>query len=94
MITVKAEIRRVSDGEVRVHEEQYQDDDGEACAYYLWTDGNYGCDCNRQLFWLRADGQEAIACQDGGPCTTGRYMARLSIGDEVLLDEWKDGQAA
>lgn len=25
---------------------------------FLWEEGNYGCDCNRHLFWERAHGRE------------------------------------
>jgi len=88
-IVIRAEIRRTSDGEVRTYDENYTVDDPIDCAVYQWTLGNYGCDCNRRLFWMRADGQEVFACEpDAPPCTTGLYVVRLLVGDRVLLDEW------
>ena len=59
-------IRKNATGEVR----QYADDSawdetdpdypGEDLpgASFMWTDGNYACDCNRHLFFCRAVGED------------------------------------
>lgn len=53
---------------------------------YLWTEGNYACDCNRQLFFERAGGHVP---DDGYPCGMERYTAvcaELPDGTQVPLD--------
>ena len=50
-------LRRNSDGLVR----QIKQDGnwtGEDGHEFLWTEGNFGCDCNRHLFFERAAGDE------------------------------------
>lgn len=53
---------------------------------FWWEEGNACCDCNRELFFVRAmglDDPEETECGDG------RYSVRLSDADtgEVLYDE-------
>ncbi len=49
-------------------------DGDENPGYYVWSDGNYGCDCNRRLFFARAAGEEA---DWDGECSKGFYSVRL-----------------
>ena len=60
-------IEEVATGERRWH------DDGEAheATEFMWSDGNYSCDCNRELFFVRA-GNEPIGVYDVD-CSDGRY---------------------
>lgn len=63
-------LRRVSDGVERL----IPDDvglDPDCDAEYRWHEGNYSCDCNRELFFERAAGVEL----DVGDtkCSNGRY---------------------
>lgn len=58
-------IRRNVDGKVRKHHE-----DSSWTSDFMWTEGNYACDCNRRLFFDRADGVtyvpiDNVACGDG-----------------------------
>lgn len=53
-------IRKASTGEVRTYP---SNDDW--CEYH-WGMGNYGCDCNRHLFFERADGKESDCDQECG----------------------------
>ena len=41
-------------------EERFIDSDSEwdDVHEFLWTEGNFGCDCNRALFFARAGGEE------------------------------------
>lgn len=39
---------------------------------YLWTDGNWACDCNRHELFCRAAGQEVRAVP---PCGESEYSA-------------------
>ena len=50
---VNVHIRRNSDGVVRVHSFSW-DDDSDGSQSFMWSEGNYGCDCNRALFFARA----------------------------------------
>jgi hypothetical protein len=46
----------------------WKDDD-----QYLWTEGNFGCDCNRSRFFYRAIGIDDMEEPD---CTEGKYFVR------------------
>jgi hypothetical protein len=79
------EIRRNSDGVVRSYFDSY-----EWQGDYMWTDGNYSCDCNRYLFFMRAAGEDegdliADRCGDGG------YSVRITDARGNVLyedDDW------
>jgi len=79
-------LRDNTTGEIRLIEEEYWDDES---SEYLWTEGNYGCDCNRALFFARSVGEpdpEHI-------CGTTRYTALKAVlwsGEEVELDDLSD----
>jgi len=54
---------------------------------FMWTEGNYGCDCNRHLFFDRAAGREPEA--DELICGETRYTAvcaELTDGTQIQLD--------
>lgn len=74
----KVEIRRNSDGVVRDYSEDVPWDD---CSDYMWSDGNYGCDCNRGLFFDRAANEE----NDDVPCGTSQFSVRITAEDGSLL---------
>ena len=74
-----AQIRRNSDGLTRNWETDFS---GE----YLWSEGNYSCDCNRALFFGYAEGGEGDEC----PCGDGGYSVRIIAkhdGQELYRDE-------
>ena len=80
-IDLKLEIRRNSDGVIAT-------DVWKDWAYndYWFEEGNASCDCNRELFWLRAQGLNddiTPECGDKG------YSLRLSnnVTGEILYDE-------
>lgn len=52
---------------------------------YLWTEGNYGCDCNRAIMFHQKDVKPVDSA-----CGETRYTcidATLSDGAVVVLDE-------
>jgi hypothetical protein len=50
-------IRKNATGEVRMYQCDFDwDKGGGHTDLFWWTDGNFGCDCNRHLSWLRAGG--------------------------------------
>lgn len=77
------EIRRNVDGEVRREREPL-----DFYGPYIWSEGNFACDCNRALFFANAGGEL-------GPdvsCGTGRYSARVLAEDGSILyqdDDWE-----
>jgi hypothetical protein len=57
-VKIIAHIKRVFDGEVRKSEENAVLDNGDKFPDpYIWEDGNYSCDCNRELFFECASGK-------------------------------------
>lgn len=80
-VTAKIRIRCNATREIRTHVDENYDPSND----YQWTDGNYGCDCNRGLFFARAGGES-----DHGACGDTRYTcidATLPDGRVVLMDE-------
>jgi hypothetical protein len=76
-------IRKNETGEVRMYRHDMAWDDS---SMYQWTDGNYGCDCNRELFWHRANGDEAEAISCGSTDFTVLY-AELPDGTRIEIDD-------
>lgn len=64
-MTYRVAIRKNETGEVRFYQDPSEWTESD---YFYWTDGNAGCDCNRELFFERAAGNEinldAVKCSD------------------------------
>lgn len=76
-------IRNNQTGEVRKHIMDLPWDEN---SYYWWTEGNFGCDCNRDNEFRRA-GNEPIL--DEPPCGDKRYSVLkvvLETGEEIKID--------
>ena len=84
-MTYRAYIVKVETGEGRWYEmDGCEWGDG---SVFFWTEGNFGCDCNRADSWLRAAGIEPE--DDGSPCGDGAYRVpyvELSDGQRVQID--------
>lgn len=77
--SVRAYIRRVEDGKiVRV---SYTQEGTGAGTEFFWTEGNFGCDCNRALLVHRALDEDE---PDDPPCTDGRFSLECLVVNEVL----------
>lgn len=53
-------------GETRLYTDEYYGPDVEV-SNFLWSDGNYACDCNRRLFFFafcEEDKEDDIKCGD------------------------------
>lgn len=72
-------LRRNADGKEVTIGESYRADDGCHGTVFYWTDGNFGCDCNRTLAFERACGNTP-GLDDSGECGDGRYTV-MSITD-------------
>lgn len=67
-------------------------------SLFWWTDGNFGCDCNRSMEFWRGNGvSEDVVRQrtSGTQCTNAsgaqEYLVRITLPDgTVVLDEFDD----
>lgn len=81
-MNLKLEIRRNSDGAVAV--DVWPDWEW---SQFWWEEGNAACDCNRELFFLRARGENDDA---ETACGDDRFSVRCTDADSgaVLYDEF------
>lgn len=88
----KVAIRNNATGEVAIAEIGLdwkfpsEEDSGDI---FWWTEGNMGCDCNRELEWRRAKDEE-IPDDFDYECGDGRFSvlyAELPDGERVSIDE-------
>jgi hypothetical protein len=56
---------------------------------FIWSEGNYSCDCNRSLFFQRASGKDEMKVLESGPedpdysdCNVGPNRFHITIRDE------------
>jgi len=82
-------IRDNETGEVRQYEDEQIWRDGDVCAF-IWSEGNFGCDCNRQLFFWRAAGEPE---HDDYECGHSKFSVRIinPVDGSVIYDEWEVG---
>lgn len=84
---VVVHIRQTADGVVRAMDGAVLMVDADNDGLFIWEEGNFSCDCNRELFFRRAGERPEI---DNPECGDTRY--RIQIKDaatgEVLYDEW------
>lgn len=81
-------IRENSSGEIRRCQQDgldwHEGNDGN--SYWWWTDGNFGCDCNRRdAFYNRTYGDDA---GEDSPCGDSAYdVLAIELRDRsVLID--------
>lgn len=69
-----AHIRKNATGEVRSKPSvEFGDDGNDDPGFFTWQEGNFACDCNRELFFERIDGKEISHEQ----CSEGRFSVNL-----------------
>lgn len=90
-MTYKVAIRKNSTGEIRQYEIEWDWFKDDSDDFYWWTQGNYQCDCNRELSFIRASGREVTDEEfDAVQCTDGAYSAlyaELPDGRRIELDD-------
>jgi hypothetical protein len=85
-----AHIRRNSDGKVVCHAHDLSLRDGSALdagdVSYMWLDGgNYSCDCNRYLFFERAEGRDPE--WNEGVCGETDYsVLKIEMPDGTVIE--------
>lgn len=91
-VTYVVRIKDTKTGEVRVMPETLDWGIEKGGSYFWWTEGNYGCDCNRGMEFDRAGGVPEEEVQEREyPCNTGvkRYQvleATFPDGSEIVID--------
>jgi len=65
------------------------EDDLFSTMLYMYTEGNYSCDCNRSLFWLRS---QQLSEDEKLECGETMQLLKLTVikpggGEEVLLEQ-------
>lgn len=70
-------IVKVETGEVQAHEFHAGADPYDDATIFSWQENNYSCDCNRELMFERARGNEI----DDGECSEGRFYVPCIISE-------------
>lgn len=77
-VKVLARIRKNKTGEIRNYYcENILEEGEEFPNTFIWEDGNYACDCNRELFFLRALNESDEDSFDNRECSNGDYSIQL-----------------
>ena len=66
-----------------------QDSDWGDGSDWLWTEGNYGCDCNRALFFARAFGEDETEAEEqecGDGVAYSVPFAELADGTKIEIE--------
>lgn len=82
-----AHIRRNADSVVRDYPTTWDVVDEFEVDEYLWSEGNYSCDCNRALFFARAGGEPDPV----RPCGEVAFSVQIVGTDGKVLyqdDDW------
>ena len=87
--TYVAKIIRNSDCEISFYSIKWDwTKNGDRGDLYWWTDGNFGCDCNRYMSFERGKGREPKDdyCKCGYDCYTVPYVI-LPDGIKIKIDD-------
>jgi hypothetical protein len=80
-VKILAHIRKNETGEVRVYEtDMIMDEDdieNNQPSTYMWSDGNYCCDCNRKRFFEYALKDGRGFCDIETECSDGQFSVTL-----------------
>jgi hypothetical protein len=79
-------IRRVADGATRVYRDAH--------AYveswrFQWSEGNYGCDCNREIFFYRRRRPENESCGEAAYAVD--RIVNADTGEVLCEGDPRDG---
>lgn len=90
-VMIHVHVIRNRDGVARVYKDDsgMLDDDKESLSTYIWSDGNFGCDCNRYLFFQRAADEDEDDDAPDGHCGEDKYTIYIvnpATGD-IVYDE-------
>lgn len=75
-IEIIAQIRNNKTGEVVEYKcETYLNEDDNTPSFFSWAENNYSCDCNRELSFIRAKGENSEV--DSVECGQGKFSVNL-----------------
>ena len=66
-MVVVAVLRHRKTGRQGRYEHDWPDSSGLRGVLWLWTEGNYACDCNRSIFLLGRDLDNTLSCNSDDP---------------------------
>jgi hypothetical protein len=81
-MSYKVAIRKNETGEIRFSTVNWEWSDGDM---YWWTEGNFGCDCNREDRWNLAGGD----VPKSNKCSDSKFSAlyvELPDGTKIEID--------
>ncbi len=80
-------IRNNETNEIVVHEDDGYFDEYGLFQDFIWSDGNYACDCNRAKFFCDANGIDRL---EYSGCSDYKYSVKIirKSNGEVLYDEF------
>ena len=84
-VDVLVHIRKNETGEIRIYKDYLYLDEDNFPDLFVWGDGNYGCDCNRRLFFARVNDEEED--WESG-CSETEYSVRIMLGNECIYSEF------
>ncbi len=82
-----AMIRHNPTGEVRSYHDTWELQHGEGGLIFMWTEGNYGCDCNRKTFFERA-ANPAYKMPEQSVCGDTGYSVNLVVEGRTIHKEF------
>jgi hypothetical protein len=89
-VRVVARIRHEATGQIRYYDCDQILEPGERDPNdYIWSEGNYACDCNRMIFFNRGSGVEIDF--DSTVCSDGAFAVQLinPMTGRVYYDEFE-----
>ncbi len=82
MIKYEAHITDGKTGETVVEQSGYSYTESD--LIYLWSDGNYGCDCNREMMFCRA---KDMPEPEEKECTEERFKVKLFVDGHKIYED-------
>lgn len=92
-VRIIARIRNNKTGEIRDYlTDGIKDNVAEIPHTWIWEQGNYSCDCNRELFFLRAKEEPEPEGDGEPPCGGEKYAVNLinPVTGTVFYREFED----
>ena len=81
----RIEIRQNETGEVRTFVDNHDwEEPPDGDREFLWGEGNYSCDCNRELFFLRVKNEDEPLGEESR-CGIERFSVRITNSETQEL---------
>jgi hypothetical protein len=87
--TIAVHLRDTVSGDTRIWETVVSDDG--AFSDFIWSEGNFSCDCNRCLFLWNWDDAKDLPCNTEDPRIIVDKIVRIDTG-ETVYTETPDGR--